>query len=72
MSQEQRDPEVVLQDIVDEMVDNHKYKSYLYHDEWLRFFTAMKKITDSIVKKQGKQEEEDEGLRKRLAYALAD
>ncbi len=32
----------------------------------------MKKIADGIVKKQGRMEEEDEVLRKRLAYALAD
>jgi len=34
MNNEQKDPEIVLQEIIDDMNDNQKYKSYLYHDEW--------------------------------------
>jgi len=62
----------VLQDIVDEMVDNQKYKSYLYHDEWMQFFFAMKKVIDQICKKTSRLEDETEGLRQRLNYALAE
>jgi hypothetical protein len=54
------------------MVDNQKYKSYLYHEEWMKFFGAMKKIVDSIVKKSSKLEDENDSIKHRLNYALAE
>ena len=45
------------------MNDNQKYKSYLYHDEWQKFFGAMKKIVDSICKKCSKFEDETDVLK---------
>ena len=58
MTADQKDPDIILQEIVDDMVDNQKYKSYLYHEEWMRFFNAMKRIVDSICKKSSKLEDE--------------
>lgn len=54
------------------MVDNQKYKSYLYHEEWMKFFSAMKKIVDSICKKTGKLEDEVETYKKKYAYGFAE
>lgn len=54
------------------MVDNKKYKSYLYHEEWMRFFNAMKKIVDSICKKCGKLEDDTDSLRQKLTLVFAE
>jgi|LauGreDrversion4_2_1035121.scaffolds.fasta_scaffold72641_1 hypothetical protein len=44
MSKERNDPEVVLEDIVTDMLENRKFHAYANTDEWLPFFTAMSKI----------------------------
>lgn len=44
MSKEQSDPEIALQDILNDMLDNRKYRAYTDPQEWLPFFTAMSKI----------------------------
>lgn len=41
---DQKDPEVILQDVVTDMIDNRKFRSYTQSEEWLPFFTAMNKI----------------------------
>lgn len=54
------------------MVDNQKYKSYLYHEEWMKFFNAMKKIVDSNCKKTGRLEDEVDNLKKKFSLNFAE
>jgi hypothetical protein len=63
MSREQADPESVLLDIVNDMIDNRKYRAYTMSEEWVPFFTAMQKITKQICKKQGRLEKENKEVK---------
>ena len=58
MTTEQKDPEIVLQEIIDDMVDNRKFTSYKTTEEWSKFFTALKRIVDSICRKTLKLEDD--------------
>ena len=44
MTKDQSDPVVILQEIVSDMLDNKKYRSYTDSEEWQHFFAAMTKI----------------------------
>jgi hypothetical protein len=44
MTKDQSDPVVILQEIVSDMLDNKKYRSYTDSEEWQPFFAAMTKI----------------------------
>jgi len=50
MKKEQKDPEVVLQDIIDDLIDNSNYKNYEKQADLLQFFKGMKTLVDQICK----------------------
>ena len=60
---DQKDPEVVLQDVITEMLDTRKYRSYTNPEEWKPFFTAMNLIVKQICKKQTRLEKESSSFK---------
>jgi hypothetical protein len=69
---EQKDPEIVLQDIVDDILDNNKSSSYTRAGELEEFFKALKKITDQICKKVSKVESDLEDKKTKLVFSVAE
>jgi hypothetical protein len=51
MTKDQKDPEIILQDVLLDILDNKKYRSYTNTEEWQPFFSAMAKLTKQICKK---------------------
>ena len=72
MSKDQRDPEVILQDVVNDMTDNKKFRSYTHTEEWMPFFTAMSKIVKQICKKHSKLEKESESYKRKYDETFAE
>jgi|LauGreDrversion4_2_1035121.scaffolds.fasta_scaffold114386_2 hypothetical protein len=72
MSKEQKEPDVILQEIVTDIVDNKKYRSYTHIEEWQPFFSAMNKIVKQIVKKQGGLEKEAGLYRKKYNEVITE
>lgn len=72
MNRTQVDPEIVLQDIVNDILDNRKYRSYTDPEEWLPFFQGMANIVKQISKKNDKIEKESKQLKQKYEQTFAD
>jgi hypothetical protein len=72
MNEEQKDPELIFKDIVTDIVTNHIYESYTRSNEWEEFFNAMKLLSDQIIKKIIKKEEDLKDSQRKFVYEQAE
>ena len=66
MSREQDDPEIVMKDLVDDMVDNKKYINYTDPDEWLPFFSSMQNLVKQICRQSDLQQKNYKSLKSKF------
>lgn len=66
LTTEQKDPEIVLQDVLNDLLDNKKYLAYKEEGDLFQLIKAVKKITDSICKKVAIVNNDNANKRKEL------